>query len=71
MGEFCKTLGKVMHRPSWAPVPSFVLHLMLGKEMADEMLLSGQRVVPQRIEELGYRFRHPHLENALKSILGR
>ena len=46
MREFCSTLGKVLGRPSWAPVPAFALKILLG-EMAD-MLLTGQRVVPER-----------------------
>jgi len=71
MKEFCKILGKVMQRPSWAPVPPFVLKLMLGKQMADELLLSGQCVTPERLEEKGYHFRHPKLEQALRSILNK
>ena len=67
MKEFCKTLGSVLHRPSWAPVPAFALRLLLG-EMA-EMLLTGQRAVPAVAERLGYRFRYPMLGDALKSIL--
>ena len=65
MKEFCQTLGKVMHRPSWAPVPSFALRLMLG-EMAD-MLLTGQRVVPAAAQKLGYQFRYSNLSDALKA----
>lgn len=67
MREFCKTLGKVLHRPSWAPVPGFALRLLLG-EMAD-MLLTGQRVLPARAQQLGYTFRYPNLYEALKSLL--
>lgn len=65
MKEFCQTLGKVMRRPSWAPVPSFALRLMLG-EMAD-MLLTGQRVVPAAAQKLGYQFRYSNLSDALKA----
>ena len=67
MKEFCQTLGKVMHRPSWAPVPSFALRLILG-EMAD-MLLTGQRAVPTAAIELGYRFRYDNLSDALKACI--
>lgn len=67
MKEFCATLGKVMHRPSWAPVPAFMLRFLLG-EMAD-MLLEGQKVVPQKLIAAGYSFKYPHLEEALKAIL--
>lgn len=65
MKEFCQTLGKVMRRPCWAPVPSFALRLMLG-EMAD-MLLTGQRVVPAAAQKLGYQFRYSNLSDALKA----
>jgi uncharacterized protein (TIGR01777 family) len=67
MKEFCPTLGSVLHRPCWAPVPAFALRLLLG-EMA-EMLLTGQRAVPAAAERLGYRFRHPELREALENIL--
>jgi uncharacterized protein (TIGR01777 family) len=66
MDEFCKTLGKVLNRPSWAPIPASVLSLMLG-EMAD-MLLTGQRAVPQAALRLGYTFKYPQLEEALASL---
>ena len=67
MKEFCTTLGKVLHRPSWAPVPGFVLHLLLG-EMAD-MLLGGQKAIPQKLTTAGYPFQYPDLEKALRAIL--
>jgi len=67
MAQFCKTLGKAMHRPSWAPVPGFVLKLALG-EMA-EMILTGQRAVPQKVTESGYVFRYPTLAGALSDIM--
>ena len=67
MKEFCKTLGQVLHRPSWAPVPSFVLRLLLG-EMA-EMLLNGQRVLPAEAQRLGYTFKYPNLQGALQDCI--
>ena len=66
MKEFCRTLGRVLHRPSWAPVPDFALRLMLG-EMA-EMLLTGQCVLPQKALSLGYRFKYPELTEALRAL---
>jgi uncharacterized protein len=63
--EFSATLGKVMRRPSWAPVPAFLLKLALG-EMA-EMLITGQRVVPAAAEKLGFEFRYPALHQALEA----
>ena len=70
MREFCESLGKAMRRPSWAPVPAFVLRLLLG-DMAEEMLLGGQRAVPQKLLDAGYRFRYPDLDRALAAILSQ
>jgi uncharacterized protein (TIGR01777 family) len=67
MKEFCKTLGQVLGRPSWAPVPAFVLRLLLG-EMAD-MLLTGQRVLPAAAQRLGYSFHYPTLYEALQACM--
>jgi uncharacterized protein len=66
MSEFCKTLGHVLRRPSWAPVPAFALRLLLG-EMA-EILLTGQRVVPANTQKIGYSFKYPTLLTALESL---
>ncbi len=67
--HFSRIIGRVIGRPSWLPVPGTLLRLVLG-EMAGPLLLCGQRVVPVRALELGYRFRHSELEPALRSILG-
>lgn len=67
MRQFCSALGRAMGRPSWAPVPGFVLKVMLG-EMS-EMLLGGQRAIPARLEKAGYKFRYPEAESALRQIL--
>ena len=61
--EFSKTLGRVLKRPALAPVPALVLKALYG-EMA-VIVTTGQRVVPTRLEESGYRFRQPDLEAAL------
>jgi uncharacterized protein (TIGR01777 family) len=68
--DFFNILGKIMKRPSWFPVPGFVLRLIFG-EMAKDTLLSGQRVVPRRLLEGGYRFLYPQAELALEEILGK
>ncbi len=68
--EFTRTLARVLHRPAIFPVPEFALRLALG-EMADELLLSSARVVPERLQQLGYKFQHATLETALVSLLGR
>jgi uncharacterized protein len=65
--EFSRALGRVLHRPAIAPVPGFALRLLYG-EMA-EVVTTGQRAVPRRLLELGYRFRHPDLDEALASAL--
>jgi uncharacterized protein len=66
MEEFCKVLGKVLNRPSWAPVPASALTLLLG-EMAD-MVLGGQRALPKAAEKLGYNFKYPTITKALESL---
>jgi len=66
--DFSRALGRALSRPSFAPAPGFALRFLLG-EMADA-LLHGQRAVPRRLLELGYEFRYPEAEGALKSLLG-
>lgn len=65
--DFTKTLGRVMGRPSWLPVPGFALHLLLGP-VAD-MITKGQRVIPAKAQQLGYQFRFPTSEQALRDLL--
>lgn len=67
MKEFCKALGKAMKRPSIIPVPSFALKIALG-EMSD-LLLKGQKVIPEKLLENGYKFLFPEVEAALNNIL--
>jgi hypothetical protein len=66
--KFYGTFGKTMHRPSVFPMPPFMLRLMLG-EIADELLLTSNRVIPQRLLEAGYKYRFPNLSEALRNIL--
>lgn len=68
MKEFARSLGRVMKRPSWFPVPAFLLRWLFG-EMADETLLSGQRVLPSALLKAGYEFLYPDLGGALEAIL--
>jgi uncharacterized protein len=65
--EFAKTLGRVLKRPAILPMPGFALKMIVG-EMA-EILLSGQRVIPQAALDQGFRFRFPTLEAALRDVL--
>ncbi len=66
--DFCKILGKVLKRPCWLKVPSFMLHLLMG-EMAEELLLTGQRVAPIRLLEAGFTFLFSEAELAVQEIL--
>ena len=67
--EFTRTLGKVLHRPALLPMPATALKLMFG-EMSS-LLLTGQKVLPQRVHEAGFMFRHATLEDALKELLDK
>ncbi len=65
--QFTKVLAKTLRRPALFPAPAFALRLLLG-EMADELLLSSQLVLPVQLEKLGYRFLHPDLATALAVV---
>lgn len=67
MRDFSKTLGEVLGRPSWLPVPEFLLKIALGQ--MSEMLLHGQRAIPEKILEAGFRFKYPDLKAALEDLL--
>ncbi len=66
--DFTRALARVVHRPALFPAPAFALRLMLG-EMADALLLSSQRVVPQKLMDARFSFRFTELESALKRAL--
>lgn len=66
--EWTKTLGVVLHRPTFVPIPAFALRLALG-EIADEVLLSSTRAVPARLQQSGFQFAYPKLEGALRHLL--
>jgi uncharacterized protein len=68
--DFTHALGRVLERPTPFTVPAAALRLVLG-EMADSTLLTSARVLPSRLMESGYRFRHPDLEQALRHVLRR
>lgn len=67
---FSKTLGDVLHRPSLVPVPGLALQATFG-EMADALLINGQRVLPRKAQSVGYRFAFPELKPALRDTLKR
>jgi hypothetical protein len=66
--DYTKALGKVLHRPTIFPVPGFAARLAFG-EMADALLLSSARVIPERLTTAGYTFRDPSIEDSLRSAL--
>ena len=68
--EYTKVLGRVLNRPTVFPVPATAARIALGG-VADELLLASKRMQPARLEETGYAFRHPDLEQALRHLLGR
>ena len=67
---FTETLGKLLHRPAFMAMPAFAVKLVFG-QLGTELLLSSERVVPRRLEEAGYSFAYPHLDEALEQILNK
>ncbi len=67
--EMTAALGRVLKRPTVVPIPAFGPRLLLGRELADELLFSGQRVLPRVLQASGYTFRLPELEAALRALL--
>ncbi len=65
-GEFAKTLARVLHRPSVLPTPAWVMRCVLGEQAT--ILLTGQRANPTHLEQDGYEFHFPQLENALRDL---
>jgi uncharacterized protein (TIGR01777 family) len=69
--EFTKTLGEVLHRPTILPIPKFGPKLLLGGELANNLLFSGQRVLPAVLDDdASFTFQHPDLATALQALLG-
>ena len=69
MKTFCEVLGKVLHRPSWLPVPRLALNILLGE--LGTILTTGQRVIPAKAMAEGYTFHYPTLETALRAVITR
>ncbi len=67
--EFAKAIGRALRRPSFMPAPAFALRLLVG-EMADPLLLTGQRAIPAVAQAHGYHFRYPEIDIALRGIFG-
>ena len=70
-GEYTKTLGTVVRRPTAIPTPITPLKVLYGMELVHSLLLTGQRVLPKRLLDTGYRFEHAELEPALRALLGK
>jgi uncharacterized protein (TIGR01777 family) len=67
MAEFCKVLGKVLNRPSWLPVPDFVLETILGD--GAQVVLEGQQVIPTRTMDTGFQYQYTEVKAALLDIV--
>lgn len=67
MNELCETLGSVLQRPSWLPVPAFALELLLGD--GAKVVLEGQKVLPKQTLASGFQYQYPTLKSALEDIL--
>ena len=67
MSELCETLGAVLQRPSWLPVPAFALELLLGD--GAKVVLEGQKVLPKQTLATGFQYQYPNLKLALEEIL--
>jgi uncharacterized protein (TIGR01777 family) len=67
--EFTRALGAALGRPTFMPVPTLALKLLFSNEMTEEMLLGGQRVLPERLQEAGYEFSDPEVGIALRKML--
>jgi hypothetical protein len=68
--DFAETLGRVLQRPAFLPLPAFVASLLLG-EFARELLLNGQRVIPRKAESAGFQYLYPILDTALHELIGQ
>ncbi len=66
--DLARAIGKALHRPSFMPAPGFMIKLVLGE--FGSVILEGQRVVPTMLQGSGFTFRFPHVEGAVKNLLG-
>jgi uncharacterized protein (TIGR01777 family) len=65
--QFSKVLGRVLNRPAFWPIPAISLQLLFGE--LSSTLLEGQRVIPKRLQEMGFTFQYPQAEAALRDLL--
>ena len=66
--EFTKTLGEVLYRPTFLPLPEFAVNLVFG-EMGDALLIDSTKVVPKRLLDAGYEFKYPEIKPALENAV--
>jgi uncharacterized protein (TIGR01777 family) len=69
--DFTRALGRVLRRPAFLPIPGFALRLFLGSELADALVLGGQRVTPEVLLASGFEFEHPQIDDGLRAAFGR
>ena len=67
MAATCEALGKALGRPSWLPVPDFVIQAILGD--AAVVVLKGQRVIPQRLLDQGFTYGYPTIDRAMAAVV--
>jgi len=66
--EFTKTLGEVLYRPTFLPLPQFAISMIFG-EMGDALLLASTKVLPKRLEDAGFKFKYPQLQAAIEQAI--
>ncbi|MBK7932071.1 MAG: TIGR01777 family protein [Acidobacteria bacterium] len=66
--DFTKTLGEVLYRPTFLPLPEFAVSMIFG-EMGDALLLASTKVIPKRLEDVGFEFKHPNLKEAIEAAV--
>ena len=66
--EFTKTLGEVLYRPTFIPLPEFAVSMIFG-EMGDALLLASTKVMPKRLEDAGFEFKFPNLKEAVENAI--
>ncbi|HEY9627107.1 MAG TPA: TIGR01777 family oxidoreductase [Coleofasciculaceae cyanobacterium] len=69
MAELCQTMGQLLNRPSWLPVPDFAMEALLGE--AAKVVLEGQEVLPKQTQAAGFQYQYPRVKQALEEVLSK
>lgn len=69
--QFTKALARVLKRPAILPIPKFGPKLLLGAELAEALLFTGQRVMPVELQKSGFTFQHSTIDVALRALLNK